>query len=111
MILPLSISTLFPYTTLFRSVDDEANMIDNGPFGAALSLSIPEVQVDIEPWKHDHRVSGRHEQFPTHGEKQLFVRFNIFRGDVPVTHRDTALIEFRRLCCRGAGNDGQSNQQ
>src|SRR4029077_18737449 len=44
---------------LLNVVHDEADMIDNGPFGPALSLSIPEVQIDIESGDIDQRVSAR----------------------------------------------------
>ena len=94
--------------TLLDVVDDEADVVDHRTLGAAIALLGPENQIDVEPREHDQRVSAGHEQLAAHGKKELLVRFDILRHDVPVTHGHPDLVErgwlrTRRACgqCRG----------
>ena len=51
--------------TLLDVVDDEADVVNHGTLCAAISLLVPEDQVDIDPGEHDQRVSAGHEQLAT----------------------------------------------
>jgi hypothetical protein len=47
--------------------------------------------------EHDQRVAAGHEQLAAHSEKEILVRFHIFRRKMPVAHRHAELIEWRLL--------------
>src|SRR5262245_39522870 len=89
---------------LLDIVDDEADMVHHRALSTTLSFLGPEVQIDVDPGKHDQRVSTGHEQFAAHGKKQFFIRFHIFRNDVPVTHGHPNLVEWSGLRESGAGS-------
>src|SRR6266850_2193394 len=54
---------------LLNVVDDEADMVHHRALGAAFSFFGPEVQIDIQPWEHDQRVSAGVVEFAAHGKE------------------------------------------
>ena len=96
---------------LLDVVDDEADVVHHRSHGAALALLGPKDQIDVEAREHDQRIAAGHEQLAAHGQKELLVRFDVLRGDVPVTHGHADLVERGRLRGRGACGQRRGTQE
>jgi hypothetical protein len=82
---------------LLHVVDEEADVVDDRSLRAALALLVAEDEADVEARERDQRLPAGHVQLSAHRDEQLFIRFNVFRRDVPVPHRGTGGVVRREL--------------